>query len=99
MQIDYLRSMKFNPRKFWWNERLTEEQLKEVMAPIRKNHALVNERFASFNISDKDLIKHSLVIPTYVDYEALADGKVVPRKGHLFVYFFNGENPFLATID
>ena len=99
MQIDYLRPMSFNPRKFWWQERLTEEQLKEVMAPIRENHARVNEQFAVLNISDKDLIKHSLVIPTYVDYEALTEGRVVPRKGHLFVYFFNGEKPFITTID
>jgi anaerobic magnesium-protoporphyrin IX monomethyl ester cyclase len=99
MQIDYLRPMSFNPRKFWWQERLTEEQLKEVMAPIRENHARVNEQFAALNISDKDLIKHSLVIPTYVDYEALTEGRVVPRKGHLFVYFFNGEKPFITTID
>ncbi len=99
MQIDYLRSMAFNPRKFWWNERLTEAELKEVMAPIRNNHALVSEEFAALNISDKDLIKHSLIIPSYVDYEALTKGKIVPRQGHLFVYFFNGEKPFLATID
>ena len=99
MQIDYLRPMAFNPRKFWWHERLTEAQLKEVMAPIRQNHALVNEQFAALNISDKDLIKHSLVIPTYVDYNALTNGQVIPRKGHLFVYFFNGEKPFITTID
>ena len=99
MQIDYLRPMAFNPRKFWWHERLTEEQLKEVMAPIRENHALVSEQFAALNITDKDLIKHSLVIPTYVDYEALTEGRVVPRKGHLFVYFFNGEKPFITTIN
>ena len=99
MQIDYLRSMSFNPRKFWWQERLSEEQQKEMMARIRKNHGLVSEKFAALNISDKDLIKHSLIIPTYVDYDALTEGKVVPRKGHLFVYFFNGEKPFLTTID
>ena len=99
MQIDYLRSMSFNPRKFWWQERLSEEQQKEMMARIRKNHGLVSEKFAALNISDKDLIKHSLIIPTYVDYDALTEGKVVPRKGYLFVYFFNGEKPFLTTID
>ena len=99
MQIDYLRSMSFNPRKFWWQERLSEEQQKEMMARIRKNHSLVSEKFAALNISDKDLIKHSLIIPTYVDYDALTEGKVVPRKGHLFVYFFNGQKPFLTTID
>ena len=99
MQIDYLRSMSFNPRKFWWQERLTEEQQKDIMARIRKNHSLVSDKFAALNISDKDLIKHSLIIPTYVDYDALTEGKVVPRKGHLFVYFFNGEKPFLTTID
>ena len=99
MQIDYLRPMSFNPRKFWWQERLSEEQQKEMMARIRKNHGLVSEKFAALNISDKDLIKHSLIIPTYVDYDALTEGKVVPRKGHLFVYFFNGEKPFLTTID
>ena len=99
MQIDYLRPMAYNPRKYWWQERISEEALKEIMAPIRENHALVSEEFASFNISDKDLIKHSLVIPTYVDYDALATGQIVPRKGHLFVYFFNGEKPFFTTID
>lgn len=99
MQIDYLRPMAFNPRKFWWHERLSEEELKEVMAPIRENHAKVSEEFAAFNISDRDLIKHSLVIPTYVDYDALTEGRIVPRKGHLFVYFFNGKKPFFATID
>lgn len=99
MQIDYLRPMAFNPRKFWWDERVSEEELKQIMAPIRENHSIVSEEFAAFNISDKDLIKHSLIIPTYVDYKALTEGRIVPRKGHLFVYFFNGDKPYFATID
>ncbi len=99
MQIDYFRPMSFNPRKYWWHERLSEDEQKAIMATIRENHALVSDEFAALNISDKDLIKHSLVIPTYVDYEALTEGRVVPRKGHLFVYFFNGEKPFITTID
>ena len=99
MQIDYLRPMAFNPRKFWWQERVSEDKLKTIMAPIRENHALISEEFAAFNISDRDLIKHTLIIPTYIDYQALTEGRIVPREGHLFVYFFSGEKPYFTTID
>lgn len=99
MQIDYLSPMTFNPRKFWWDERVPEEELKKIMKPIRENHALVNEEFAALNISDKDLIKHTLIIPTHIDYGALQNGEVLVREGYLFVHFLNGQTPFITTIN
>lgn len=99
MQIDYLSPMTFNPRKFWWDERVPEEELKKIMKPIRENHALVNEEFAALNISDKDLIKHTLIIPTHIDYDALQNGEVLVREGYLFVHFLNGQTPFITTIN
>lgn len=98
MQIDYLRPMAFNPRKYWWNERVSEETHKAIMAKIRENHEIISEEFASFQISDKDVIKHSLIIPTVVDYQSLTEGKIVRKEGYLYVYFFNGEKPYFATI-
>jgi len=99
MQIDYLSPMAFNPRKFWWEDRVSEEELKRIMKPIRENHALVSDQFAALNISDKDLIKHTLIIPTHIDYSALQNGEIKPLDGYLFVHFLNGQTPFITTIN
>ena len=99
MQIDYLSPMAFNPRKFWWEDRVSEEELKRIMKPIRENHALVSDQFAALNISDKDLIKYTLIIPTHIDYSALQNGEIKPLDGYLFVHFLNGQTPFITTIN
>lgn len=98
MQIDYLRPMAFNPRKYWWNEKISEDEHKAFMQKIREERTVVNEQFAQMDISDKDLIKHSFILPTYIDYDALLKGEVIRKEGHLFVYFINGEKPFFANI-
>ncbi|MEO4054295.1 B12-binding domain-containing radical SAM protein [Solibacillus sp. CAU 1738] len=98
MQIDYLLPHQFQPRKPWWDERANSEQLKELYSAIRNNPAIVGEDFAAMQVSEKDLFKHSLIIPSTISYEDFTNGQVSKKQGYLFTYFRHGQQPYFADL-
>lgn len=98
MQLDYLMEQQFQPRKLWWKERPTEEQQKALYNALRENPAIAGEAFASFNLSEKELFKHTLIIPHHIDYQDFSKGKIVQKNGYLLTYFRHGQAPYFATI-
>lgn len=98
MQLDYLTAQQFQPRKLWWKERPTEEQQKALYNALRENPAIAGEEFASFNLSEKELFKHTLIIPHHVDYQNFSNGKIVQKNGYLLTYFRHGQAPYFASI-
>ncbi|MFJ7950919.1 B12-binding domain-containing radical SAM protein [Lysinibacillus sp. NPDC096418] len=97
MQLDYLMAQQFQPRKLWWKERPTEEQQKAIYKALREDPTIAGEEFANFNLSEKELFKHTLVIPHYLDYQDFINDKITPKKGYLLTYFRHGHAPYLAT--
>ncbi len=72
-----------------------EDQLKALYAAIRQNAAVAGEEFAAMNVSERDLFKHSLIIPSSISYKDLQKERVVKQDGYLFTYFRQGQAPYM----
>ena len=98
MQLDYLSKQQFQPRKLWWEERVTREDQKVIYNQLKVDPTLAGEEFAHFDISEKEFFKHSLIIPFSIDYNALQNGRVLAKSGYLLTYFRIGDTPYFATL-
>ncbi|RND01318.1 B12-binding domain-containing radical SAM protein [Lysinibacillus halotolerans] len=99
MQLDYLSKQQFQPRKLWWDERVSREEQKEIYNILKENPTLAGEEFAQFDLSEKAFFKHSLLIPFALDYEAFKNGQIVVKEGYLLAYFRAGMEPYFATLE
>lgn len=97
MKLDFLSKQQFHPRKLWWEERISKEELKQINKLINEMPEIVGEEFAKMKVNEKELVKHSLIVPFNMDYEEYTKGNIVERDTYLFVYFRQGENPYFAT--
>lgn len=100
MKYDFLSGQQFQPRKLWWDDRLSETEMRDVYNRIKENPALVGEAFAAMNISERELFKHSLIIPFHMnlqDYEET--GAITKQTGYLFTYFRSGETPYFYSFN
>ncbi|MCT6924126.1 B12-binding domain-containing radical SAM protein [Metasolibacillus sp.] len=98
MQLDYLQEQQFQPRKIWWKERTDKEQQKNIYTLLRQNPTIAGEEFAAMGITERDLFKHSLIIPTAISYQDFLNGQIKKHKGYLFTYFRQGQQPYFADI-
>ncbi|MEK9198467.1 B12-binding domain-containing radical SAM protein [Ureibacillus sp. FSL E2-3493] len=99
MQLDYLSKQQFQPRKLWWDERVSREEQKEIYNILKENPTLAGEEFTQFDLSEKAFFKHSLLIPFALDYEAFKNGQIVVKEGYLLAYFRAGMEPYFATLE
>lgn len=98
MQLDYLAKQQFQPRKLWWQDRLTADEQKAIYNALRKTPAIAGETFVQMQVSEKELFKHSLVIPFNIDYQAFKQDQIIAQEGYLFIYFRQGQTPYFASI-
>ncbi|MEL3961447.1 radical SAM protein [Lysinibacillus endophyticus] len=98
MQLDYLARQQFQPRKLWWDERVSSREQKEIFTMLKENPLLAGEEYAELNVTEKDFYKHSLLVPFAIDYAKFANGEIVESKGILLTYFRNGKTPIFATL-
>nr|WP_106779626.1 B12-binding domain-containing radical SAM protein [Lysinibacillus timonensis] len=99
MQLDYLSKQQFQPRKLWWEERLSADELKHIYQILKESPDLAGSEFARMNVSEKEFFKHSLIIPFAFDYEAYLNGDIIPMEGYLFTFFRQGQTPYFATLN
>lgn len=100
MKYDFLCGQQFQPRKLWWEDRLSETEMRDIYMRIKESPAIVGEAFAAMNISERELFKHSLIIPFHMnlqDYEET--GAITKQTGYLFTYFRNGETPYFYSFN
>lgn len=98
MQLDYLAVQQFQPRKIWWNKRVSNEESKKLFQQLRENPAIAGEEFASFQLNEKELYKHTLLVPFSLNYEALENGQLAAQNGYLLTYFRKDNKPYFTTI-
>lgn len=98
MQLDYLAVQQFQPRKIWWDKRVSSEESKKLFQQLRENPAIAGEEFASFQLNEKELYKHTLLVPFSLDYEALENGQLAAQNGYLLTYFRKDNKPYFTTI-
>ena len=100
MKYDFLSGQQFQPRKLWWNDRLSESEMRDMYARIKEKPAIVGDEFAAMNISERDLFKHSLIIPFHIDLQNYDEtGTVTKQTGYFFTYFRNTEAPYFYTFN
>ncbi|KOO49472.1 B12-binding domain-containing radical SAM protein [Viridibacillus arvi] len=98
MQLDYLAVQQFQPRKIWWDKRVSSEESKKLFQQLRENPEIAGEEFASFQLNEKELYKHTLLVPFSLDYEALENGHLATQNGYLLTYFRKDNKPYFTTI-
>jgi len=98
MQLDYLSRQQFQPRKLWWEERVSRDVQKDIYNLLKDTPSIAGEDFAQLDLSEKEFFKHSLIIPFSIDYETLQNGQVIEQDCYLLTYFRIGQTPYFATI-
>lgn len=98
MQIDYLAPQKFQPRKLWWEQELKKEDLKPIYALLNTNPSIAGEEFAAFNLSEKELFKHTLILPFSISLNGIDDAMITKEDGYLITLFQKDGLPFFTTI-
>ncbi|OBW58712.1 B12-binding domain-containing radical SAM protein [Solibacillus silvestris] len=99
MKYDFLQGQQFQPRKLWWDDRLSDEEMKDVYTRIKEGPSLVGEEFEAMQITERELFKHSLIIPFHIDLENYEVGTPEKKTGYLFTYFRNGQQPYFNTFN
>lgn len=97
MKLDFLSKQQFHPRKLWWEERIPKEELKAINKKLIESPNIVGEEFAQLQMNEKELVKHSLIVPFSIDYDEYKKGKIVESDTYLFVFFRQGTTPYFAT--
>lgn len=98
MKYDYLKNQPFRPRKVWWEDRLTEKEQKHIYNLLIESPEIVGEDFPPLMKQERELYKHSMLIPFSFDYQAFENEEITEQEGYLFVFFRNGQTPYFASL-
>lgn len=99
MQLDYLSVQQFQPRKLWWQDRIPHDEQKDIFKALKETPEIAGDEFVQMNVNDRELFKHSLIIPFAIDYNAFKNGQIITKDGYLLTYFRQGQKPYFATLD
>lgn len=61
MKLDYFLNHKYKPRTRWWEHTMTKQQYGALMNELAERPGEVSESFASLNLTEKDLHKHTVI--------------------------------------
>jgi anaerobic magnesium-protoporphyrin IX monomethyl ester cyclase len=88
MMVDYFKNHKHKPRKTWWGFSLSKEQQNSYLRELADQPQRVNEHFASLQLNEKDLHKHTMieVLPFSLD-SFTEDDEIVDQHELLIAYF------------
>ncbi|MCM3315638.1 B12-binding domain-containing radical SAM protein [Rummeliibacillus stabekisii] len=99
LQLDYLKAQRFQPRKPWWKNQLPEIKSKDILKELRLHPEMAGSAFAQFNVGEKELYKHTLLLPFYIDLDLLNNNNEVKEcNGYLLTYFRKDGAPYFAFI-
>jgi anaerobic magnesium-protoporphyrin IX monomethyl ester cyclase len=84
MKIDYLIHFQQKPRKMWWTNRLSKEEVQD----IRKKTLDVNDELQPYMKDARTMSKHIIVEPAPFNIDAyLLDGRIDEERGMMFVLY------------
>lgn len=88
MKIDYLTSHTHKPRKPWWNISFSKPERASIYNAILNKSHVLGAKFASLNLQERDLYKHSLLEFIPFDFnEFIANGTIKRSPSCLLAYF------------
>lgn len=97
MKYDYLRNIRYKPRKQWWERTLSKEEKSHVYEAVLNDPELAGSTFSKLQLKQRDLYKHTILEPfpfslrDYIQY-----GEIVEEHSVALVYFdpANGKSAF-----
>ncbi len=88
MVYDYLRNLKYKPRKPWWESSLTKQQRSHVYRQILETPDVFGPALKEWKLNEKELYKLTILERLHFDLEEfLSSGKVVKGDYILLAYF------------
>lgn len=98
MKFDYLSSLKYKPRKPWWQSGLEKAERSSLYQYYLKNPSHLNAEFAQLNLNEKEIYKHTILekLPFNLS-QYLADGTIKKEVSTLLVYFAREEATIFAS--
>lgn len=88
MKYDYLRKQKYKPRKPWWEAGLEKKRRNELYKLILDEPLLLGEKFASLELDEKELYKHTMLEELSFDLNMyLSKGEMLKNPSFLLAYF------------
>jgi anaerobic magnesium-protoporphyrin IX monomethyl ester cyclase len=88
MKYDFLTNARYKPRKPWWNTVLDKKERAAVYARLLEEPTLLGKNFASLNLDEKDLYKHTILEKIPFDIEHyFQTGNIVDSPSYLLVYY------------
>lgn len=75
MKLDYIRNHKYKPRKIWWDDALSKDEVASVLRTAAEQPERVSAAFVALGLNEKELHKHAVVerLPFDAERWILAD--------------------------
>ncbi|QGQ46405.1 B12-binding domain-containing radical SAM protein [Metabacillus sediminilitoris] len=88
MKYDYLRNQKYKPRKPWWDDMLSKQERSKIYRSILDNPLILGNKFASKQLTEKDLFKHTIVesLPFNINHY-LKTGQMIEEDSFILVHY------------
>lgn len=92
MKVDYLKNHKYKPRKPWWEKSIEKKKRNQLYEQIVENPVLLGNAFASMNLNEKDLYKHTMVEELSFDLDLFLETSRIKKAKSFLVAFFDSSN-------
>jgi len=88
MKYDYLKQHRYKPRKAWWNQNIDKEESKLLYEFVKNHPEHLGNSFQELSLSDKDLMKHTIIEKVPFDSSAFLKSKlIVEQPSYILIYF------------
>ncbi|MGV3464537.1 MAG: B12-binding domain-containing radical SAM protein [Heyndrickxia sp.] len=88
MKYDYLKQHRYKPRKAWWKQNIDKEENKLVYEYVKNHPRKLGKSFQELSLSDKDLMKHTILEKVPFDSTAFIKSKlIVEQPSYMLIYF------------
>jgi anaerobic magnesium-protoporphyrin IX monomethyl ester cyclase len=89
MKYDYLRNQKHKPRKPWWEEKTDKNLRSGIYQQLLEKPSLLGEEFASLQLNEKELFKHTVMEIISFDLQQYIETKEVQETPTVMVTYFD----------
>jgi anaerobic magnesium-protoporphyrin IX monomethyl ester cyclase len=89
MKYDYLRNQKHKPRKPWWEEKTDKNLRSSIYQQLLEKPSLLGEEFASLQLNEKELFKHTVMEIVPFDLHQYVKTKEVQQTPTVMIIYFD----------
>ncbi|PGZ95957.1 B12-binding domain-containing radical SAM protein [Bacillus pseudomycoides] len=89
LTIDFLQNHKYRPRKSWITEQRKKEEVDSYYKMIIERPNILGDEFATLQLAEKDLYKHTIVEHIPFDYHHYMKHREMISKPSILVSYYN----------